>query len=221
MLVYAFDQGRTTPAGLVAVAQLIPATVFAPYGGVLADRGSPARVLVAGYLVQAAAMAAVAISLLSGGPPLISYACAALAATAATVPRPAQAALVPRLAHHPDELTAFNVISGWIESVCILVAPALTGVVLGLSSPGTVFAICAGVALAAGLAVMALVPRTSGGTGGSESALRDTVAEVVAGLRPVGEARSTRLLMLLLATECWPSCSRSTCSASATPASAT
>jgi nitrate/nitrite transporter NarK len=67
MLVYAFNQGGATTAGLVAVAQLIPAAVFAPYGGVLADRRSPAGVLVAGYLLQAAAMAGAAISLLGGG----------------------------------------------------------------------------------------------------------------------------------------------------------
>jgi predicted MFS family arabinose efflux permease len=201
MLVYAFEQGGATTAGLVAVAQLIPAALFAPYAGILADRRSPARVLVGGYLVQAAAMAAVAISLLSGGRPLISYAFAAVAATAVTVTRPAQAVLVPELARQPDELIAFNVISGWIGSVCILVAPALTGVVLGLFSPGAVFAICTGVALAAGIALIALVPRASGATRGSESALRDTVAEVGAGLRAVGEARGMRVLMLLLATQ--------------------
>ncbi len=198
MLVYAFDQGGATTTGLVALAQLIPAALFAPYGGVLADRRSPAAVLVAGYLLQAAAMAAVAISLLSGAAPLVSYGLAAVASTAVTITRPAQAVLVPELARRPEELTAFNVIAGWIESVCLLVPPALTGVVLGLSTPGVVFAIGSGVSLAAGIAVVGLVNRTTRAARGRGSTMRDTVAELGAGLRAVREARAVRVLMLLL-----------------------
>ena len=198
MLVYAFNQGGATAAGLVALAQLIPAALFAPYGGVLADRRSPAAVLAAGYLLQAASMAAVAISMLGGGAPLVSYGLGALASTTVTLTRPAQAALIPELARRPEELTAFNVIAGWIESVCLLVAPALTGVVLGLSTPGAVFAIGAAVSLAGGSAVIGLVNRTTRPPRGRGSAMRDTVAELVAGLRAVREARAVRVLMLLL-----------------------
>ena len=200
MLVYAFDQGGATTAGLVALAQLIPAALFAPYGGVLADRRPPAAVLVAGYLLQAAGMAAVAISLLGGAAPLISYGFGAVASTAVTITRPAQAVLVPELARRPEELTAFNVIAGWIESVGLLVPPALTGVVLGLSTPGVVFAIGSGVSLVAGIGVVGLLNRTTSAAGGRGrgSTMRDTVAELVAGLRAVREARAARVLMLLL-----------------------
>ena len=201
MLVYAYQQGGATAAGVVALVQLAPAAVFAPIGGLLADRRPPERVLAGGYAAQALAMAATAATLLGGGAPALGYALAAAVTTAITVSRPAQAVLTPRLARAPEQLTGFNVLVGWIESIALLVAPALTGVMLIFASPGAVFAVCAGLALGAALLVRSL-GRERRRPGADAAATSGFVAEILAGFRAVAVDSGVRLLVLFLVAQC-------------------
>jgi MFS family permease len=83
MLVYAYSHGGVTVAGLVAIAQLIPAAAVAPFTAAIADRRSPAGLLVGGYLIQAAGAAATAVAVLAGAPGL-AYAVVVVVAAAYT-----------------------------------------------------------------------------------------------------------------------------------------
>lgn len=195
MLVYAYEQGGATTAGVVALAQLAPAAIFAPFVAVVADRLGPGRVLAFGYVAQAAAMAATAGVLLAEGPPLAAYALAAVAATAVTATRPSQAALVPALARTPAELTATNVVGGWIESVSVLAAPAGAGVLLAIGSPGLVFTVMAALALA-GAALVAPLARRPAQADREER--QEVLAEIAAGFRTLAREPEARLLVLLL-----------------------
>jgi len=196
MLVYAYNQGGTTAAGVVALVQLAPAALLAPLGGVLADR-RPEAVLAGGYAAQAAAMGATAAALLGGGPPVLAYALAAVVTTLITITRPAQAVLAPGRARTPEELTAFNVLVGWVESAAVFVGPALTGVVLAFGSPGLVFAFSSVLGLGAAILVLPLARGRREPDAGDEDA-EGAVAEILAGFRAVLGHSRVRLLVVFL-----------------------
>jgi MFS family permease len=193
MLVYAYGRGGTTAAGLVAVAQLVPAAVVAPLAASLADRRSPVVLLVGGYLVQAAAMAGTAVAIWAGTP-LAAYAAAVVASTAVTATRPAQSALIPSIAATPDQLTAANVVVGGLDAAGVAGAGLLAGVLITLAGVGSVFAVCAGLGLVAALLTAGLRVRalTTGQDGDAAT------AGIGAGLRLAAAGPRLRLMLALL-----------------------
>jgi len=155
MLVYAYSRGGATIAGVVALAQLVPAALLAPVFAALADRRSPVVLLAGGYLVQAAAMGATAVAI-TGGMPLAAYAAAVVASTAVTATRPAQSTLIPSLAVTPDQLTAANVVVSWVEAAGIAAAGSLTGLLIWFGGVAGVFGVCAALGAVATLLVFRL-----------------------------------------------------------------
>ena len=217
MLVFAYEQGGTTTAGLVALAQLIPAGLCAPFAAVLADRRGPSWMLTVSYVAQAVTMGATAAALFADAEPLLVYAFAAAAATSFTFTRPRRRRSCPALARTPEELTAANVVSSWIESLGIFLAPAAAGVLLGVSGPASVFAVMAVVAAAGGLLTIGLpgpagAPAAAAGRGepspGSASSRATGPRRCWSGCSARSTSRSARSTSST-------SCSRSACSGSA------
>jgi len=155
VLIYAYQQGGTTAAGIVAIAQLIPAALLAPLGATMGDRMRRDRALGLGYAAQAAANALLAVALW-GGPPLVAYAAAIVASCTITLTRPVHNAIVPMLADTPQELTAANSLSGTVEGLGVLVGPVLNSVLIAISGPAAVAAAFAGVAALAGALTLGL-----------------------------------------------------------------
>jgi hypothetical protein len=155
MLVYAYARGGAMTAGLVALVQLVPAALLAPVFPALASRRSPVVLLVVGYLAQAAAMGATAAGVVMGVP-LAAYGAAVVASTAVTATRPAQSMLIPSLAVTPDQLTAANVVAGWVDAAGIAVAGSLTGLLIWLGGVAGVLAACALLGAVAALLVARL-----------------------------------------------------------------
>lgn len=198
MLVYAYAQGGVTESGIVATAMLIPAAVFAPVMSSLGQRVALGTTLFAAYVAQALTSGAVAVALLVDAPKLVVYGLLVGPSVAFTMTRPTQSAFTPSLARTPEELTATNVVSGWIESVSIFAAPALTGVVLAIGSEAIVFALVGIACLIGGLLVAPL--RGSGSTAYEES--DDSEDSFRGSLSFVRHDKQARLLLLLLGAEC-------------------
>jgi MFS family permease len=139
LLVWAFDQGGATASGIIAVAQLVPATLVAPLGSALADRMDRPRALRLGYLLQAVTNLATAAVLFLGAGFWVVAVAAAAAASAMTLTRPVHHALMPEIARTPDELTAGNTASTGVEGAAGFVGPVLGGVLLAVTGVGWVF----------------------------------------------------------------------------------
>lgn len=140
MLVYAYSEGGATATGVVSLALLIPTAILAPFAGPLIDRYGASRVLLGAYAAQAVAMGATAVSLLSGAPPVVSYAFGALTAMALVMTHPAHAVVSPGIARTTQQLVALNAVTGWILSIGLVLAPACAGLILAVSTPGAVYA---------------------------------------------------------------------------------
>lgn len=196
MLVYAYSRGGAPIAGVVALAQLIPAALLAPVFAIFADRRSPVALLAGGFLVQAAAMAATAAAI-AAHMPLAAYAAAVVASTAVTTTRPAQSTLIPSLAITPNRLTAANVVVGWAEAGGIALAGSLTGALIWLSGVTAVFEVGAALGVIAALLVMTLrVPALAA----PEEASRLT-ASLRASVRLAVREPRLRLMLALLTAE--------------------
>jgi MFS family permease len=199
LMVYAFEDGGTTMVGVVSLALLIPAALFAPLGSVLGDRFRRERVFLLAEIALALACLATAVVMLASAAPLLVYVTAAAAGWILSLIRPVQGALLPWIVDDPAELTSAYTASGVIESVCVFLGPAvattgfLVAEAMDVSGPGLVFAILAGL-LAIGAVLVAGIGRTPPPEPSDD---RSFIRELSAGVRYLGSDRRPRLLVVL------------------------
>jgi MFS family permease len=204
LLVWAFDRGGATATGLIAVIQLIPATLVAPLGSALADRMSRPVALRLGYGVQAVTNLATAGVLFLDADFWVVALAAGAAASAMTLTRPVHHALLPEIARTPDELIAGNTASTAAEGVADFVGPALAGAMLVVTSAAWVFVAAGvaglvGVAVTRGVVVVQSAARTEDGSYWADAfeGMRVIVREPAAGILTVMVTGQFVLLGLL------------------------
>jgi MFS family permease len=199
ILVYGYSLGGASVAALVALIQLIPAGLVAPFAASAADRFRRDRVLLAGYLWQAGSFGATALALYADAPVALTIAVATVAACSVTITRPVQAAILPSITHTPADLTAANAVSGLAENVGMFSGPLIGGFLLIRSQPGDVFAAFALICLVAAALVARLPVRVehipTGPRGGTR---RQILGESFGGFSAVRREPRTLLLVVIL-----------------------
>ncbi len=148
--------GSALWAGATSAARIVPMLAAGPFGGIVADRFSRRRVMVACDLTRLALMLALALVAAWHLPVVLAPVLAALATAAAAPSLPAAAGVTPRLVPDAD-LPGANAARSVFTAAAVILGPGLGGVLL-LVSPALAFVINAatfGVSAACVLAVRA------------------------------------------------------------------
>ncbi len=153
--VYVYETDGIAAVGIIAFVRLVVAAVLSSWLAVFADRRPRRHVLIATDLGRAGMLGAMAVLAPVDDARPALYALAIATAILEPLFRSAQVAHTPALVRSPEELTAANVLASGVESVALFAGPALGALLLSVSSPSTVFAVTACLALVA----VALVAR--------------------------------------------------------------
>jgi len=192
LMVWAYLWHGAGGDSLIVLVQLVPCIIVAPYLGAMADRMRAGRVLFLGLLVAGLTMAGTATLIVTHAPAMWIFILAPFMNVALSAPRPALAALLPSVVRTPIELTAANVVSSWTESISVLLAPILTGVLLGVGGTGLAASVLAALTLVGACFVVG-VPGPPPLTERSEGV--SLTAEVRDGLAAVWSAPGARTLV--------------------------
>lgn len=194
--VYAFSQGGASAVALFGVLRMLPALVLTPVVTSVADRVPRERLLLSTLSVRTAALALVCAAILADLPLLVVLLLAGLESAFLGVHRPAQNALLPWLAHTPEELTAANVLSSLLEGTAVFVGPLIVGVALAVSGPALALGVAATLMLGGVVALARLRVAGQLGPGGSgRSPLRQVLDDLVGGVRAYPATRGASTLL--------------------------
>jgi MFS family permease len=171
-LVFAYDFGGTTAAAFASLMQLLPAAAVAPLAASMGDRAPRERMLARIYCAQSATMALTVVLFIVHPAPLLILVGAMLVSVTLSFARPVYLAALPAFAATPAQLTAANSVSTMVESLAVLLGPAVAAVVMEVAGPPQVFGTFAiGMLLAA-----LLVHRAAGASAGATATVRPRIS---------------------------------------------
>ncbi len=147
--------------GYVLASQMLPLAIFVLFGGVLADRFTPRRMMMGADAVRLVVQGCAAASFATGHPPLwLLMGLAALSGTATAAFQPGVASVVPQVA---SDIQRANATLRVAEAIATMAGPTLAALLLAIGDVATVLALDAGTFAVSGLCLLMLrlaaVPR--------------------------------------------------------------
>ncbi|MGH1493967.1 MAG: cyclic nucleotide-binding domain-containing protein [Acidimicrobiales bacterium] len=197
-LVFAFNRGGVSEAGIVAFVVMIPGVFLAPFLSVLTNRLRGDHALAIGLLAQAMACGATGTAMLVEAHAVLIYGSLAALMALQTVTLPTLLTVLPGLVKGPAELAAANATLGLTERIGSFFGPMVAASILYGTSAATVFLVAAGLlVMATGLATTLRVRAEDDDW--DEPSAGSGFADVGDGLKLLKDDPSTRLLVILLA----------------------
>ncbi|MFB7516079.1 MFS transporter [Streptomyces sp. NPDC056144] len=192
----AVTSGTPAQAGLVMAVSAVPRAILMLFGGVVADRLGPRRVVIASDTVRCLVVLGLAAALLLAAPGLWILAAVALVfGVVDALFLPAIGALPPRVADH-DQLARVQGMRGLAYRLGAVLGAPLGGLAVALGGPATAFGI-AGILFALSLPLLLglrLRPLPEEDRAGDRTALRD----LADGLRYLRGHRTLGPLMIVV-----------------------
>ena len=176
MLVVVYGREGALATGVLGAVRMVPAVVSGMLSGSVLERVRGDRLLVAIGLTRTASAGLAALVIANGGPTIVLFVLAAVAAAAGAPVRPIQATLMPALARSPGELVASNMAWTTGEGLGSFAGPFIAGLLIaGHLEAGAAIAAALGFAITV-VAVAGLrfehAADATGGAGHAASGLR-------------------------------------------------
>ncbi|MEV5688216.1 MFS transporter [Streptomyces sp. NPDC052164] len=168
----------TSSVGFALASWMGPLAFFVLFGGVLADRFTPRRMMIIADALRLTGASVLAVAFATGNPPLWSvYVLSSVAGVGAALFQPGVASTVPRVS---SDIQRANAVLRVSEALMTMAGPAFAGVLVGLASAGAVYLANAATFAVSGICLflMRLAPAPA------DDAVRGTfVAELADGWR--------------------------------------
>jgi MFS family permease len=141
LAVYVFDRTHSAAwVGAMTLLRLVPYVLFAPFGGVIADRFERRAVLIYSDVVRMVVMGLLAASVAADAPVILIGFLAFATTAAGTAYQPASSAFVPDLVGEAD-LAYANSLDSFVQGISIVVGPGLGALLLALTTPTWCFVV--------------------------------------------------------------------------------